>query len=45
MVQKKILKTLKNHRENISIRVNARISKIMHIPIKVGVCTYATNTN
>ena len=39
---RKISKTLKNHREKMSGRVNVRMSKIMRTPIKVGVRTYAT---
>ena len=36
------MKTLKNHKEKMSVRVNVRISKIMCKQIKVGVRTYAT---
>ena len=39
---RKISKTLKNHREKMSGRVNVHMSKIMRTPIKVGVRTYAT---
>ena len=37
---RKILKTFKNHREKMSIFINVWMSKIMHTPIKAGVCTY-----
>ena len=36
---RKILKFLKNHRQKMSVRVNVRMSKIMRMPIKVGVRT------
>ena len=39
---RKILKTLKNHKEEMSGHVNIRISKIMRTPIKVGICTDVT---
>ena len=42
---RKILRTLTNHRENMSLLVNVRMSKIMGTPIKVGVRTYATYAN
>ena len=42
---RKILKTLKNRREKMSVRVNASMSKIMCMSIIVGVCTYATHAN
>ena len=41
----KMLETLKNHREKISVCVNMCISKIMHTSIKVGLCTYAVYVN
>ena len=36
---RKILKFLENHRQKMSVRVNVRMSKIMRMPIKVGVRT------
>ena len=42
---RKILRTLTNHRENMSVLVNVRMSKIMDTPIQVGVRTYATYAN
>ena len=42
---KKILKTLQNHREKMSVRVNVRMSKIMRTPIKVGVHTYVRDVS
>ena len=42
---RKILRTLTNHRENMSVLVNVRMSKIMGTPIKVVVRTYATYAN
>ena len=45
MRTRKILKTLKNHRGKMSVRVNVRMSKIMRTPIKVSVRTYATYAN
>ena len=45
MRTRKILKTLKNHRGKMSVRVNVRMSKIMRTPIKVSVHTYATYAN
>ena len=39
------MKTLKNHREKMSVRVNVRKSKIMRTSIKVSVLTYATYVN
>ena len=39
------MKTLKNHRAKMNIHVNAHISKIMHTPIDVSVCTYVTYAN
>ena len=40
-----MLKTLKNHKEKIIVRVNVRMSKIVRMPIKVGVRMYATYAN
>ena len=40
-----MLKTLKNHNEKMSVRVNVRMSKIMRTPIKLGVRAYATDSN
>ena len=40
-----MLKTLKNHREKIIVRVNVRMSKIVRMPIKVGVRMYAPYAN
>ena len=31
--------------EKMRIRTNVRMFKIMHMPIKVGICTCATNAN
>ena len=42
---RKILKTSKNHKEEMSGHVNIRISKIMRTPIKVGICTDVTYAN
>ena len=42
---RKILKTLKNHWEKLSLRLKVRISKITRTPKKVGVRTYATYAN
>ena len=42
---RKILRTLTNHRENMSVLVNVRMSKIMRTLVKVGVRTYATYAN
>ena len=42
---RKTLKTLKNHKEKMSIHVNVRMSKIMRTPIKVGVRRYAMYAN
>ena len=39
------MKTLKNHREKMSVRVNVRKSKIMRTSVKVSVLTYATYVN
>ena len=39
------MKTLKNHREKISVLVKVRMSKIVRTPIKVGVCTYEMYAN
>ena len=39
------MKTLKNHREKMSIRANVHMSKIMSTPIKLGVRTYLTYVN
>ena len=39
------MRTLKNHREQMSVRVNVRKSKIMRMPTKVDVRTYATYVN
>ena len=36
---RKILKFLENHRQKMSVRLNVRMSKIMRMPIKVGVRT------
>ena len=38
----KNLKTLKNHREKMSVRVNVRMSKIMCMPVKVFTRMYVT---
>ena len=40
-----MLKTLKNRWEIMSIYVNVRMSKIMYMPIRVGVRTYAAYVN
>ena len=42
---KKIMKSLKNHRGKMSAHVNILMSKIMCMPIKIGICTYTTYTN
>ena len=39
------MKTLKNNREKMSVRVNVHMSKIMRTPIELGVHTYATYIN
>ena len=36
---KKPLRMLKNCQEKLSVHVSAHMSKIMHRPIKVSVCT------
>ena len=41
---RKILKSLKNHRANMGVFVNVRMSKIMCKPIKIGVRTYVMHT-
>ena len=45
MRTRKNLKSLKNHREIMSVRVNVRMSKIMRTPKKVDVRTYTTYAN
>ena len=40
-----MLKTLKNHREKLSILVNVHMSKIIRTPIKVGIHMYAMYAN
>ena len=40
---RKILKTLKNHREKMSVQVNVRMSQIRCMLIEVGVRTYVRN--
>ena len=40
---RKILKTLKNHREKMSVPVNVHMPKIMCMLIKLGVRTYIHN--
>ena len=42
MITRKKLKTLQNYKENMSVHVSVRMSKIMCRPVKVGVRTYAT---
>ena len=42
---RKILKTLKSHKEKVRVYFIVRISKIMHMPIKVGIQMYVTCTN
>ena len=37
---RKIFKTFKNHREKNEHIYQCMMSKIMHTPIKAGVCTY-----
>ena len=41
----KNLKTLKDHKEKMSIHVSIHMSKILHMPIKVDVHMYATYAN
>ena len=38
------MKTL-NHMVKMKLHVNVRMSKIMRVPIKVGICMYVTYTN
>ena len=38
-------KTLEDHREKMNINAKICMSKIMHTPIKVGICMYATYAN
>ena len=45
MRTRKILKTLKYHMEKMSIRVNVHMSKIMCMPINVGIHTHGTYAN
>ena len=45
MKTRKILKSLKNLREKMSVRLNVRMTKIMCTPLKLGVRTYATYAN
>ena len=40
---RQILRTLKNDREKMGIGFNVCISKIMHMPIKVGIREAGTN--
>ena len=40
---RQILRTLKNDRERMSVRFSVCISKIMHMPIKVGIKEAGTN--
>ena len=42
---RKILKTLKNHRSKMNVRVNVRMARIIRTLIKVEVRTYATYAN
>ena len=39
------MKTSKNHRERMIVRVNVHIFKIMHMPIKVEIHMYVTYAN
>ena len=39
------MRTLKNHREKMSVHVNVCMSKVMCTPVKVGVHMYATYAN
>ena len=45
MRTRKFLKTLKNHDEKMTVRVNVRMYKIMHTPIIVRIRTYTTYAN
>ena len=42
---RKILKSLKNHREKMRVHVNIRMSKIMRAPLKVGICANEAYAN